>query len=258
MTRHLFTVMICAGLLGAGTGFAQDTGEPFEEEEALVEGISATIINPVSTSPGGPQPRLHTWGDHVRTGTLVFLGLFALLGLAAIAERFVNLRQSKIVPDLLPSRAAELWRNKKYAELSTLCAKDGGVLGRVIGTLLENRGNQDVTLVKMLVEDKARRELRLASRRTGTLLTVATIAPLLGLCGTFAGLFGAFATVDMELKSILVVEIAKALSTTVAGLMVAMPMLLFYQVFRSRANFFAILLEEEVSKLVNNWFVRNH
>jgi len=255
MTRRLFYAMMCAGLLGVGAGFAQETETPLEAGgDDPVEMVSATLMNPLPAPVPGGMSR----GDWFRWGTLALLGVLLLLGAASIAERAASLRQSRIVPGGLPAMAAELWKNKKYAELASLCAKDGSVLARVIGTLLEHRGNEDVALVKMLAEDKAKRELRLESRRTGTLLTIAATAPLLGLCGTFAGLFGAFMAVDTELKSVLVVEIAKSLSTTVAGLATAMPMLLFYQVFRSRANFFAILLEEEVSKRVNAWFVRKN
>jgi len=264
MIRRLFYMMVCAGLLGTRAVFAEDAGTPLEMEGSTpLEAVFVNILPPPDdalppddTAPARPHVRDNSRGDALRTGTLIFLALLAALGVAAMVERAVNLRLARVVPGQLPARAAELWKNKKYAELSTLCGKDGSVLGRVIGTLIEHRGNGDVTLVKMLAEDKARRELRLASRRTGTLLMIATIAPLIGLSGTFAGLFNTFMTVEGGPVDFLPVEIAKALSTTVAGLLAAMPMLLFYQFFRSRANFFAILLEEEVSKLVNAWFVK--
>ncbi|MCL1887460.1 MAG: MotA/TolQ/ExbB proton channel family protein [Kiritimatiellaeota bacterium] len=260
MTRHSIRILLCAGLLGAGIGFAQETGETPGDE---IPAATFTAVDAEEAAPAGKeQTRLDVWIGYVKMGglTMVFLGLLSVLGIAAALERAVNLRRARIVPDDLAMKAVDLWKNKKYAELSNLCGKDKSILGRVIETLLEQRGNHDVAQVKMFAEDKASRELRLESRRAGMLSIVATIAPLLGLFGTVVGLLGAFMTVakvgDMGNPALLAEDIGKALITTVTGLIIAMPMLFLFHIFRSRVNLFAVLLEEEVSALVNAWFVK--
>ncbi|MCL1910012.1 MAG: MotA/TolQ/ExbB proton channel family protein, partial [Kiritimatiellaeota bacterium] len=113
---------------------------------------------------------------------------------------------------------------------------------------------------KMFAEDKAGRELRLESRKAAMLALVATLAPLLGLFGTVVGLLEAFMKVaavgEMGDPSLLADEIAKALVTTVAGLAIAMPALFCHNIFKNRLNLYAVILEEEVSDLVNNLFVK--
>jgi biopolymer transport protein ExbB len=184
----------------------------------------------------------------------------SILALAAIIERFVNLRKSRIVPDNLANQAMDLWKNKKYSELSNLCAKNKSALSRVIEALLEQRGNHDVAQVKMFAEDKASRELRLEARRATIISVIATLAPLVGLFGTVLGLMFAFQTVakvgEMGDPAVLADDIGMALITTVSGLTLAIPAMFIYAHFRSRISLFGVLLEEEVAALVNAWFVK--
>ena len=256
--------MVCAGFLGTGMGWAQEIPEPAPEDDGGATNVVA-LASGTETAPVEAEKEkttLDVWVGYVRMGgaTMWFLGLLSVLGLAAVIERAVNLRRHRVVPENLAEKAADLWKNKKYSELTNLCAKDKSILGRVIETLLEQRGNHDVAQVKMFAEDKANRELRLESRRATMLSIVATIAPLLGLFGTVVGLLGAFMTVakvgEMGDPALLAEDIGKALITTVTGLIIAMPMLFLYHIFRSRVSLFAVLLEEEVSALVNAWFVR--
>jgi len=203
------------------------------------------------------------WIGNVKQGgrTMIFLGLLSVLGLAAALERFVNLRRSRIVPDGFASDVVNLWKQGKFEEVEVLCQKSKSVLARVVETLLEHRGNADIAQVKMFAEDKAGRELRLENRKSHMLSVVATISPLLGLFGTVVGLLGAFKTVaavgEMGDPSVMAADIAKALVTTVAGLSVAMPALFCHHLFRNQINLFGVLLEEEVSDLVNLLFIKS-
>ena len=114
--------------------------------------------------------------------------------------------------------------------------------------------------MKQFAEDKAGRELRLENRKSAMLATAATLSPLLGLFGTVLGLLGAFGTVaamgEMGDASVLADDIGQALITTVAGLAVSMPCLFAYNYIKGRLNLFSVLLEEEISDLVNQIFIR--
>ncbi len=252
-------MIVCIGLLGVGLGFAQ---EATPQPEAGTNTVATVVEAAPDAAAAKEQTKMDVFVDDIKKGgkTMIFLALLSILGLAAGIERFVNLRKNRIVPDNLAIQAMELWKTKKFVELSTLCAKSKSILGRVIETLIEQRGNADVSQVKMFAEDKASRELRLESRRAHMLSVVATISPLLGLFGTVVGLLGAFRTVakvgEMGDPALLADDIGKALITTVAGLIIAMPALFLYHHFRSRINLYAVLLEEEVSALVNAWFVK--
>lgn len=235
---------------------------------AVVAATNAVVAGSVAeaTLAGEEAPKEVTafdeWVDNVKKGgrTMIFLGLLSVLGLATALERFVNLRRQRIVPDGFAGDVVALWKTGKFEEVEALCKASKSVLARVVETLLEHRANTDVGHVKMFAEDKAGRELRLENRKAHMLGVVATISPLLGLFGTVVGLLGAFNTVaavgEMGDPSVMAGDIAKALVTTVAGLIVAMPALFCHHIFRNQINLFGVLLEEEVSDLVNLLFIK--
>ncbi|OVE76412.1 hypothetical protein BVX97_01100, partial [bacterium E08(2017)] len=87
-------------------------------------------------------------------------------------------------------------------------------------------------------------------------------SPLLGLFGTVIGMIGAFDVVasagEMGNASLMAGDIAKALVTTAGGLVVAMPMLGAYHLFRTRTQSLAILLEEDMAELFSAWFLKKN
>ena len=257
---NMLRVWICIGLLGAGTGYAQDATPPPDDADA------AETVVPADGAPAAVLDDREKTSMDVVAGYLKMGGFvlwihiaMSILALAVIIERFTNLRKERIVPDELVARATALWQEKKDEELARLCADDGSIFSRVIGMLVGQRNNPDVAQVKMFAEDKASRELRLEARRAGLISTIANLAPLVGLFGTVLGLLRAFQTVaevgEMGDPAVLANDIGMALITTVSGLALAMPALFVYNQLRSRINLFAVMLEEEVFAFVNACFV---
>lgn len=267
-TLCLAGVVLC---LGIGVALAQAPAPAAAAAPAVtvvtatnapaVEGaVVAEVI--VEEDVAQEQTRMDIFVHTLKQGgkTMIFLALLSVLGLATAIERAINLRKSRIVPDGFSTQALVLWGKGKFDELQKLCEQNKSILADVVITMIEQRDNPDVLQVKMFAEDKASRELRLEVRRAHMLSVVATISPLLGLFGTVVGLLGAFSTVaalgDMGDPAAMADDIGKALVTTVAGLIIAMPALFMHHHFRSRINLYGVMLEEEVSALINAWFVK--
>ncbi|MCZ6797400.1 MAG: MotA/TolQ/ExbB proton channel family protein [Gammaproteobacteria bacterium] len=93
-------------------------------------------------------------------------------------------------------------------------------------------------------------------KRTHYLAMFANIATLLGLLGTIIGLIKAFtavAQVDPSMKAeILSTSISVAMNTTAFGLIVAIPLLLFYTVLQTKTTTIIDSLEMTVVKFVNH------
>ncbi len=88
-----------------------------------------------------------------------------------------------------------------------------------------------------------------------TLSTFVSVSPFLGLLGTVWGIMEAF--LDIRARgsahiTIVAPGISDALITTVYGLLVAIPALIFYNIFRSRVNNF----NSEFDKFINEVFAR--
>ncbi|RMF86179.1 MAG: MotA/TolQ/ExbB proton channel family protein, partial [Nitrospinota bacterium] len=84
--------------------------------------------------------------------------------------------------------------------------------------------------------------------------TIAAIAPLLGLLGTVTGMIKAFRVVSVQgvgHPSALAGGIAEALLTTAAGLIVAIPTIVFYYYFSRKADMLIIEMEKNALRMLN-------
>ena len=128
------------------------------------------------------------------------------------------------------------------------------LLSQAISFVLRRRKNP-YAVVKDAVADFAGREIRGHLARVQLLAAVAGIAPLLGLLGTMVGMIESFKLVsvygDEGGASILADSISKALITTAAGLVVAIPTLGAFYWMKHRVYGFATELEIAVERVIN-------
>ena len=241
---------------------AQDVATATDLMVMSTNGVAAVGAVAVVGETPAEASALATWIRYLQQGgkTMIFLYALSFLGLGCALERMVYLRLRHVMPEGFSAKVVALWRDDKLSEIKEMCSKSNSMLARVVETILEHNTSTDFQEVKIFAEDKAGRELRLENRKASMLATVAILAPFLGLFGTVVGLLGAFTTVAatgaLGGPSMLAEDIRNALIPTVAGLAIAMPTLFVYHIMKSRLNLYAVLLEEEVSDLVNNLFIK--
>jgi len=275
MQRLIFPGMLIAMLALAvawsPATWAQDDAGGDGEAAAAAGGEEATGETAAEGAgeadvPGsGPDDRMSSiWKGLVanwRMGgpTMYGLGFVAIIGLIVIIDRLLLLRRGRIAPHGLADKANQMWQSGQHAELIAMAKKGGSTLGKAIAFIAEHRSNPYDNIVSG-AEDIAAREFELHTRRNYWLAALGTIAPLLGLMGTIFGLMGAFATIgmhgSMDDPSVLAGDIGEAMITTATGLIIAVPLLFIYHIFRSRTSSFASLLAEEVSNLMHAWFLQ--
>ena len=109
-------------------------------------------------------------------------------------------------------------------------------------------------VMKDSVEESAGQVTHDLERFITALGTVAAIAPLIGLLGTVFGMievFTAMVQVGAGNAAMLAGGISKALITTAAGLMVAIPALICHRFFERRIDGLAVAMEEQAIRLVD-------
>ncbi len=109
--------------------------------------------------------------------------------------------------------------------------------------------------IRLAMERTKITEISLLETSLPTLSTFVSVSPFLGLLGTVWGIMVAF--LDIRARgsahiSIVAPGISDALITTVYGLLVAIPALIFYNIFRSRIN----TLSAELDKFANEAYSR--
>lgn len=252
--RLAFRGLLLCLLLMAGIAAAQTTDAAPADATA----------QPVATT-GDDQPETEIIGsvsfaDRIRSGgnTMYFLGLCSLAALSCFLERLARLRRSVIAPVGLRSKAMQLWQNKDYAQLQTLCDKNPSTLASILKTFVRHRHCPALEL-SALAGDIAGRDMRQHLQRAYPIAIVATLAPLLGLLGTVIGMIESFEVVSvvgsMGDASVLAGSISKALVTTAAGLIIAVPALAFYHYIKGRTVALTLQLEEDVNEVLTTWFM---
>lgn len=190
----------------------------------------------------------------VKAGGWVMLPILlcSVVATAIVAERFWTLRQRRIAPDNLVVQIWNLARAGQLGEDRVRALRRSSPLGRILAAGLVNM-NHSRELMKESIEDVGRHVVHDLERYLNTLGTIAAISPLLGLLGTVLGMIRVFTVITTEgvgNPGVLAGGIAEALITTAAGLIVAIPSLLFYRYFRGRVDELVVTMEQEAIKLV--------
>jgi biopolymer transport protein ExbB len=188
-----------------------------------------------------------------RGGIMMYpLAIASVIALAIIIERFISLQKKKIViPEII--NVIEQFKTLKEVELvRSICAKYSGPLPGLIEVGLENN-DLDRAEVKELIEDQGRQEVRQLERGLPVLETIAVISPLLGLLGTVLGMTQVFNVIKEQgigQASALSGGISEALITTVTGLFVGIPVLIFYNYFTNKAENIVLDIEKYSNFLI--------
>ncbi len=178
--------------------------------------------------------------------------LCSVIALAIIAERLWTLRVSRVLPRHLVAQVWD-WAKDKQLDMERLRKlRADSPLGRILAAGLVNR-NASRSIMKEAIEDTGRHVVHELERYLNTLGTIATISPLLGLLGTVVGMiqvFSAITTHGVGNPSALAGGISTALITTAAGMVVAIPSLMFYRFFRGKVAMLVLRMEKQALRMV--------
>jgi biopolymer transport protein ExbB len=178
--------------------------------------------------------------------------LCSVFALAIVIEKLLTLRESKIIPYETLRKIETFLREKDITGAASLCKKKSSVLTRILYTAILHK-DKDRAEIKEIIEDAGRHEVPVLERYTNLLGTIANISPLLGLLGTVTGMIKVFAVIAFEgvgHPRALAGGISEALITTAAGLVVAIPALVFYNYFLTKSESLIVELEKHSLKML--------
>lgn len=177
----------------------------------------------------------------------------SVLVLVIAVERFLALRPERVVPSQLLTQVWQWVRQEQISRDRLQELRQSSPLGQVLATALAN-SHHGREVMKDSVEESAGQVTHDLERFITALGTVAAIAPLIGLLGTVFGMievFTAMVQVGTGNAAMLAGGISKALITTAAGLMVAIPALICHRYFERRIDGLAVAMEDQAIRLVD-------
>jgi biopolymer transport protein ExbB len=172
-------------------------------------------------------------------GTIGYLIIaLSIVMVALIVQHLIMVRRGALMPYGLAEEVHECLAQGRLGDAEEACRRRPSVLARLLSA-----GLAEVRLgyaaVEKALEDAATEQAARLLRRVEYLSTIGTIAPMIGLLGTVWGMILAFLEFETKANpqvSELAPGIYRALVTTLLGLMVAVPALAAYAIFRNRID----------------------
>ncbi len=181
------------------------------------------------------MPRIIMQGGWV----LIPIILGSVVALGYVLERlwyFSSIRLN--VPTFTQEVLASI-KQGRLEDAKGLCQKTRHPLGRVFEQGLQN-SDEDRDEIERLMEREGNRQITLVEKNLNALVVVIGVEPLLGFLGTILGLIQAFMVWEKFSTSVTVSTLAagiyQAMITTAAGLIVAIPYFVIYNIFLSKVN----------------------
>jgi len=190
---------------------------------------------------------------------LLFL---SILSFAIIIDRIRAFRAAGTgFQDLRREVNQDLLDAKLDAAIARVEASDGPVAACLLVGLqryrkMQSRGRMPEEIemaVSKTMEDYAPKAISGLEKRLNLLVLIASISPLLGMTGTVTGMIRSFAQMAQDAgldPGAVSGGISEALITTAAGLIIAIPAVVAYNLFSRRVEEFNIAIEECVTDLV--------
>lgn len=208
--------------------------------------------------PDGPGTRVL---ELVKAGGWPMLPLLLLsaIALAIIVERVWTLRRNSVLP---PGLGAEVraWAVRGKLDPAHIDSLRGNSpLGALLAAALDVRARPRDE-IRERVEDVGRHLVHRMERYLNALGTIAAAGPLLGLFGTVVGMIQMFLGIlDNGVGDVnqLAGGIGKALVCTAAGMVVAVPALMFHRYFRACIDGYLVEMEHEAIALMDTIDPRN-
>ena len=203
--------------------------------------------------------------EYIIKGGPIMLPLVGLsiLALAVIIDRVRAFRTASADTDALRERAIELLEAGDLGGAIAECERFGGPVAAVLlvgihkyrGLKERSRSVAEIeSNVSKSMNDYAPHVIEALEKRLNLLTLIASTSPLLGMTGTVTGMirsFGVMAEIGGLDASLVAGGIAEALITTAAGLLIAMPAVIAYNLFSRQVDRHVLEIEESATELID-------
>ncbi len=217
---------------------------PVSIDPAAFDSAAAVIPPPDTSSAAEPErlPEMSLFSLIDKGGVVGYLIiLISVVALALIIDYLLTIRLSKILPADDLARLKSMIEKKQFDDLDRLDSNDNSFLVRVTSAGLREANLGYDAMIKAM-EDTAEALASGIARKTEHLNVIGALSPMLGLLGTVLGMLQVFNEIAMTPGAIeprqLAEGIFQALVTTCLGLIVAIPALYSYAIFRNRVDEF--------------------
>ena len=179
--------------------------------------------------------------------------LCSIASVAIILERFYTLGRIKKETNFFVKKVKKVVMQGEIDRALSICKESSIPISFIFkaGILKHNLSREEI---EKAIEDEGGHQIPRLEKFLPGLAIISNIAPLIGFLGTVTGLYHSFkaiVAVGGITSTVVVAEgIAEALITTVTGLAIAIPTLVFHGYFVSFVNSLILNMEKESRELI--------
>ncbi|HKQ50711.1 MAG TPA: MotA/TolQ/ExbB proton channel family protein [Phycisphaerae bacterium] len=200
--------------------------------------------------------QVHSVFDFVVKGgpTMILIGVCSLVALTVVVERLVVLRRKRVIPPAFLEGITGAANDR--ARALDLCKASASPVANVIAAAVKRRG-QRIDVIEKAVGEAGRREIIGLRHRMRLLGALPQVATMLGLLGTIFGMIKTFQSVAASGQSLgkteaLAKGIYEAWTCTAAGLLVAIPVMVAYQMLLGKIDSLVVEMDRVAVDFVEN------
>lgn len=180
-----------------------------------------------------------------RTGIMAYpLIALSLVAVFLLVLYTFTIRQGTVVSDAFMNSADSLIRKQDYLGLLAVCNRRNEAIARITSKTLDfatRNPTASFEEVKEVTEAEGNRQSSLLLSRIAYLGDVGAVAPMLGLLGTTLGMITTFHEISGKEfggsnQLGLAQGVSEALLCTASGLVIGIPSLIGYAIYRGKAN----------------------
>jgi len=239
---------------------AQEAVDPAAEEASVSDDTLAD--EPVrGTRSDQPEIKPWTWIDTFKAGgtigAIIILLSFVAVGL--VVEHVLTIRKSRIMPEPLMNDLEQFIAQGRIQDAIDYCyePRNASLATDVVLAGLERFQTTEFGFAefKAACEEAGEEGTAKLYRKIDLLNLIGVIAPMLGLLGTVAGMITAFNIIASSKAkpdpTMLAGGISQALVTTLEGLLVAIPAMVAYSLFRSQIDHLVAETGKRVERIMS-------
>jgi len=254
-------ILVMACFVAPGESFGQQESEnlipPLNEEstQEILPPDEPVALNDQAAKK--PVEKMSLFQLIQKGGIVGFLIiLLSIVALGLVIDYSITIRRSKIAPPEDIAILKKLIQDRKFQELESLEQAKGSFFSQIVIAGLKEIDTGYQSMIKAMEDTSEALSARIA-RKIEHLNVIGNISPMMGLLGTVIGMLRCFNEIAQVTGAIEPKQLAggifEALVTTCMGLIVAIPALYFFAIFKNRVDEFtgeaSLAAEELVSSL---------
>ena len=211
-------------------------------EEKAAEAAAAPAEGAAPGSDTEPAPKQKPWLYWFLESSGVigaFILILSIYFVATVCRQFFELRLPIAIPPDIVGRAQELLQQKDFKGIFALVKDDDSYFSRLVSTGISELPN-GLAEARDVMERTGESLTEDMEKRISILAVLGTLGPMIGLLGTLKGMIASFSVIarsDVQMKASEVAGgISEALLLTFEGVMLSVPAIYFFSLFRNRVS----------------------